>query len=584
MRTVIRTCNLTGLTIMLLACFSRVAGAAWPLDPTANLPLCTAGNFQGSNPQATRQPQTITSVGAGCTIITWEDYRAGGADIYAQRILADGTLDPVWPLNGRALCVNASNQTGPTIIADGAGGAIVTWMDSRNFSSRIYAQRVKADGTMAWTLDGVALCPPTTDGQLYPTIATDGAGGAIVAWEEARGGNFDIYAQRIRAGGLVDPNWPVTGSVLCSATNNQVYPQIAQDGAGGAIVTWWDWRNMLPGDTSTDIYAQRVLANGVMSWAPNGVSLCRAAGEQQDPTISADGFGGAIVAWEDRRLYYQIYAQRVRTNGTTVWPTDGVALSGAPPWIAASPVIAADGDGGAIVAWPGGNIFVALGIFAQHVLAAGVIDPRWPTEGRALGTIAVDSTHPTTVSDGQGGAIVTWEDNRNDDGDIYAQRVSPDGTPRWLTDGAPVCTAENRQYYPLIAADGPGNAVITWTDTRNGNEDVYAQRIQANGSLGGGVVDVPRELAVDFALDPVRPNPMRGRSIVVSFTLAVSGNASLELFDVAGRRLTSRDLGSLGTGRHAVELGIASRLAPGIYLVRLRQGSAIRVSRVAVLG
>jgi hypothetical protein len=147
-----------------------------------------------------------------------------------------------------------------------------------------------------------------------------------------------------------------------------------------------------------------------------------------------------------------------------------------------------------------------------------------------------------------------------------------------------VCTAENRQYYPLIAADGPGNAVITWTDTRNGNEDVYAQRIQANGSLGGGVVDVPRELAVDFALDPVRPNPMRGRSIVVSFTLAVSGNASLELFDVAGRRLTSRDLGSLGTGRHAVELGIASRLAPGIYLVRLRQGSAIRVSRVAVLG
>jgi hypothetical protein len=456
-------------------------------------------------------------------------------------------------------------------------------MDSRNLSDRIYAQRVKADGTMAWTLDGVALCPPTTDGQLYPMIATDGAGGAIVTWEEARGGNFDIYAQRIKASGMVDPNWPVTGSVLCSATNNQGYPQIAPDGAGGAIVTWWDWRNMLPGDTSTDIYAQRVIANGVVSWTPNGVPLCRAAGEQQDPTISADGFGGAIVAWEDRRLYYQIYAQRVRTNGTTVWPNDGVALSGAPPWIAGSPVIAADGDGGAIVAWGGGNIFVALGIFAQHIQAGGAVDPRWPTDGRALGTVAVDSRHPSIASDGQGGAIVTWEDNRNDDGDIFAQRVPPDGTPSWLTDGAPVCTAVNLQSYPLIAADGQGNAIITWTDTRTGDDNVYAQRIQANGSLGGGVVDVPRDLAVDFALDPVRPNPMRGRSMTVSFTLAASGNASLELLDVAGRRLASRDLSSLGAGRHAVDLGMANRLAPGVYLVRLRQGSAIRVSRVAVL-
>jgi len=70
---------------------------------------------------------------------------------------------------------------------------------------------------------------------------------------------------------------------------------------------------------------------------------------------------------------------------------------------------------------------------------------------------------------------------------------------------------------------------------------------------------------------------------VVHFTLASSAAASLELFDVMGRRIVAREGRSLGTGRQALDLVQGRHLAPGLYLVRLRQGGDLRVARVVVL-
>jgi hypothetical protein len=52
---------------------------------------------------------------------------------------------------------------------------------------------------------------------------------------------------------------------------------------------------------------------------------------------------------------------------------------------------------------------------------------------------------------------------------------------------------------------------------------------------------------------------------------------------VAGRRIAAREVGSLGAGLHTLDLGDGGRLAPGLYLVRLRQGTSTRVTRVAVI-
>src|SRR5690349_432103 len=145
------------------------------------------------------------------------------------------------PYNGNvALCTAAANQQYSTVISDGVGGAIVCWQDLRSSNNDIYVQRVSAAGEPLWTADGVVLCNAAND-QLLPTIASDGAGGAIVTWYDFRNGTADIYAQRVNAAGV--PQWTGGGIALCTAPGDQQIPTVASDGAGGAIVTWYDFRS-----------------------------------------------------------------------------------------------------------------------------------------------------------------------------------------------------------------------------------------------------------------------------------------------------------------------------------------------------
>ena len=71
------------LLLVVLATLGSVtpaAWAAWPSDPNLNVPLCTAAGDQLS--------PTIVSDGAGGAIVVWQDSRSGSAnpDVYAQRV------------------------------------------------------------------------------------------------------------------------------------------------------------------------------------------------------------------------------------------------------------------------------------------------------------------------------------------------------------------------------------------------------------------------------------------------------------------------------------------------------------------
>ena len=230
-----------------------------------------------------------------------------------------------------------------------------------------------------WPVNGVPVCTAAND-QYYPTIAADGAGGAIVTWVDYRSGHYDIYAQHVLASGAADPVWTAAngnadGTPLCTAAPGQSYPKIIADGAGGAIVTWNDGRG---GAGNSDVYAQHVLSTGAVdpAWPADGLGLCTAVANQYYPTIVTDGAGGAIITWQDERNnpgtgYYQIYVQHVLASGTVdpAWPVDGGRL---PAGVSeGAPMIVTDGAGGAIVTWT--NTF-GSGIYAQHVLASGAVD------------------------------------------------------------------------------------------------------------------------------------------------------------------------------------------------------------------
>jgi len=89
---------------------------------------------------------------------------------------------------------------------------------------------------------------------------------------------------------------------------------------------------------------------------------------------------------------------------------------------------------------------------------------------------------------------------------------------------------------------------------------------------------VPKELALAPG-----SNPVSARALVVDVALPSAAPARLEMFDVMGRVVVARDLGALGVGRHAVDLGAEHHVAPGVYLVRLTQGGDRRITRLTAI-
>ena len=88
---------------------------------------------------------------------------------------------------------------------------------------------------------------------------------------------------------------------------------------------------------------------------------------------------------------------------------------------------------------------------------------------------------PAVVPSIDGGAIVAWRDERFADYDIYTQRVDGQGFVQWTVDGLPVCNLAEIQMNVKGISDGAGGAIFVWSDMRDGEADVYAQRIDVDG-------------------------------------------------------------------------------------------------------
>jgi hypothetical protein len=70
---------------------------------------------------------------------------------------------------------------------------------------------------------------------------------------------------------------------------------------------------------------------------------------------------------------------------------------------------------------------------------------------------------------------------------------------------------------------------------------------------------------------------------MVRFSLPGDHPATLELFDLKGRRIASRDVGSLGAGDHLVSLSDRPDLPAGIYLVRLTQDQRALTAKACIV-
>jgi hypothetical protein len=482
---------------LLLTYFGSITSSwAWSTDPTLNTSIF-AGLASAS------EPHLVMDGLSGAIVISGSNNGPSSDGIYIQRIDANGSNNRAWPAGG--LLQSLQGQDNSQIITDGQGGSFIIWEGYRadKTSVAVYVQRIDANGTVhsGWSLSGLAVSS-TADDQSFPQIASDGNGGIIVVWQDLRNGvNYDIYSQRISAGGSV--LWGAGGCAVSITSADKLVPQLSSVDTGGAIITWEDYRTSGSGG---DIYAQRIDGNGAPQWVANGVAVSAKSNDQVNPLLVSDSQGGAIIVWNDYRNAAtgrgeanggnsNIYAQRVDAAGNMLWSADGVAVASSALTNQYNQQIISDAAGGALVVWEDNRASSdgsVVQIWAQRLLPDG-------TSGFGLvdgvrvsqATGNIDMRNPQLIPDGSPGAqgaFIVWQDNRNSANgtDIYAQRIAANGSRVWTVTDTAVSTAVKDQLFPKIISDNNGGAIIAWEDFRSGTQsEIYAQRINGNGTLSG---------------------------------------------------------------------------------------------------
>jgi hypothetical protein len=427
--------------------------------------------------------------GAGGTFVVWQsdaDYD-GIWNIYVQRLDADG--NQVWA-SPVLLSNPAQNAQKPGIVASGSGRAIVAWISG--VAGQIYAQRVNGDGSLSWM--AAAQLSASCDITYGLDIAKGINEGAFVVFTS---GNAHVV--HVNFGGtLVNPG--IGGMDLGAAPVDP--PEIDSSGATvNAIVTF---SKSTAGNEN--IVAQRVQRNSEfipgqgwyysldLPWGNTPVTISNDSRDERSPLIAVDTSDNAVIVWYgvDPSLSTQVRVQKINVNGVCQWTNNGVVIlnsstaGGVPSTWRSNGVdltLIMDGGGGAIAAWNDWRNEPAAGgncdIYAQRVYSAGTI--AWPVNGVAVRSVAGTQRHPRMVSDGNGGGVVAWEDHVAFGPDIWAARLNGDGSKQWakviFQDGAPGDPGED-QREPQVVLDlannpCPPGSIIIWLDTRYTGGDYY---------------------------------------------------------------------------------------------------------------
>lgn len=409
-----------------------------------------------------------------------------GIAITGLALVAPTTVLAAWVKDGVPICSSAGDQWYGHIAPDGMGGAYIVWDEVRSavaYDFDIFAQHVDKDGNILWDAEGVPICV-MPGGQLDPVIIQDGSGGVVIAWRDQRDANFRVYVQRIDGEGRV--LWTQNGVSVSSNVMPEYGPRIVPDGQGDFYVAWRD-----DGWGYGQVYCQKLDSGGNPLWVPEGIRVSPTLGWEDLPFMISDAKDGVILAWHDERggfLSHYIYAQHLDGAGSLLWGAAGapICLFDYYKW---SLDCIADGQGGGIVAWHGPGYGGGGGyeVFAQRFDSTGAI--LWLASGVPICQAPGDQIRPHLASDDLGGAILGWLDNRDGRDDIYAQRVAADGSVRWQTDGlivqrGPVSSGFGYSV-PAIIRDGKGGAILSWQEGPGANYlwDILAQRVDGDGNL-----------------------------------------------------------------------------------------------------
>jgi hypothetical protein len=241
---------------------------------------------------------------------------------------------------------------------------------------------------------------------------------------------------------------------------------------------------------------------------------------ESHPELVGDGLGGAIMVWADERSQdgagtrdlTDMFGQRMTASGLEVWTP---AARGNHPIAAGlgyqtNPHVVSDGRGGALVTWNELGPFAAASGRVQHLDWQGRVAPGWPTSGVALGLEVA-----YLVPDLDGGALAVWTDSSGAYLQRFESRWSPQGGVSAPLSLGPAAGRTNVR----ITSDGRDGAFMAWEERGQatapgeaGSElKVRIQHLSFETRTVSPIVQLPTHdtPSIAFAVHPVAPNPAR---------------------------------------------------------------------------
>ena len=530
--------------------------------PPGGTPICQAAGAQ-SNPVA-------VSDGAGGMIVTWLDARRGVADLYAHHLASGAALDPAWSPDGNPVTQSGSASV-PTIFGDGQGGALVVWFDPA--ASAVTAQHVQGSGSLApgWPASGRSLVTESVSGPSGRIFrwSADPTGNLYVCWN-----TYDfiehLWLQRFGANGMAIWAAPVEVASAGPGGGRFTFADVGAS-SQGAVVVWGSFED-LPIGSSAPAAASHYLPNG----GP-GVQTDLVAPFGNPLTVTTFVTGIAVDAagttFVRERVNGVVHLLKLDPAGAILWPADrNIATAGR---------LIPDDAGGVYA-------LASSGVSLDRRAADGSVPAGWT--GSGLTVTSATTSGAVSAAIVSGGILLCWADDARGHGaDVRATVITNSGAiaPGWRVGGSLISSVHGVQSSPTVVATTAGTGLAAWQDLRRkGGGDIYGDVVAPvaavgpnlltpddtarfeSSALGAGVEPEPeRDVAFSVSAAPVESGVVR-----VRFTLAESGEATLDVVDVTGRLLRRQ----FATGAHGlaqITTLVAGELPRGIYWIRLQQGS-----------
>lgn len=346
---------------------------AYKVGPTGQM-LWGADGVQLSINNGFDPAPRVAEAANGDFVFVWQrDPSLGDADIRMQRLTAAGT--PLLAVGGLAVVASAGEDPGfVQIVPAENGNVILTWLRNiRSLSSprHIRARKFSPTGSPLWAGSVEVFGAFSIPIGYFPSMLADGAGGAVIAWHRSDGSLYNSFVQHLDSSGA--ELFPHDG-IAVSTTPGMYHigPALAYDKTSGESFIFWNEENSL--QSQWGIYGQKFSPTGVRAWGDGGVALMPVNTVYKSIPRTVPYAGGAMVFLLDQTGGFgtdRLLGMRVDGQGNQVWPGGQVVISSLPSSKARYPVTMAS-SGVATLVWEDDRRGT-VDVFGQNVGPSGVL-------------------------------------------------------------------------------------------------------------------------------------------------------------------------------------------------------------------